>query len=72
MRCKSFKFTSLLTYSSNQLKFVFDVVYEETKRQSNGTHGEITTLYIKDSNHALEIFRNFNFSSGNKIILPWT
>ena len=25
-------------------------------------------LYIKDSNHALEIFRNFNFSGENKII----
>ena len=24
--------------------------------------------YIKDSNHALEIFRNFNFSGENKII----
>ena len=26
--------------------------------------------YIKDSNHALEIFRNFNFSGENKIIFP--
>ena len=25
-------------------------------------------LYMKDSNHALEIFRTFNFSSENKII----
>ena len=42
MRCRSFKLTSLFTYSSNQLKFVFDVAYDETKRQSHGTHGQIT------------------------------
>ena len=29
---------------------------------------ETLSSYIKDTNHALEIFRDFNFSSENKLI----
>ena len=70
MRCRSLKWTSLFTYSSNQLKFVFDVAYDETMQRDKVMAPMVKSLNscIKDSNHALEILRNFNFSGENKII----
>ena len=42
--------------------------YLKLFRQSHDNQSQITTSYNKNSNHALEIFRNFNFSGENKII----
>ena len=42
--------------------------YLELSRQSHDTILKSLPSYIKDSNHALEIFRNFNFSGENKFI----